>query len=205
MLGQDMPRQVAGEFEDNEWDHLAAFNRDAERLSKAQLLNIQDQEIGFRWSFDAQGHFTATDWLPDDEGIIDACLHTLRPFVLQGEPTEFNKVTGLLKRRIRDIDFQRVVDKHREVFSLKRFQDAIKIVVQAEPGEVVLNSDDALNRWLYGFEYHRDVEKRLQLEQLHWRVPLRSTRAMFVVMVREKGRAVINVRQIIDVLRGGVI
>jgi hypothetical protein len=59
-------------------------------------------------------------------------------------------------------------------------------------------------KWLNAFEYHRDEDKRNEVEALHWPWPTEGSRALFLALMLDKAAAVSYVHWIIGTLHQGL-
>jgi hypothetical protein len=58
--------------------------------------------------------------------------------------------------------------------------------------------------WLNAFEYHRDQDKRARLDWLLKRIPTDVSRAIFLMLLIDKAKAVLRISDIVEtVLRKG--
>jgi hypothetical protein len=132
---------------------------------------------------------------------IQALLHVMRPFVLQSEPTAFNKIVNMLKRRIPDDRVRASFDRQKAIFSGEEFQQQMKMTAFTGPGtQAVLNSEATFQLWLNAYEYHRDEDKKAAMEELHALLPFEWLRAMFVSMMMDRALAVLNIANFIRFL-----
>jgi hypothetical protein len=76
-------------------------------------------------------------------------------------------------------------------------------MVQISSNDVLLNSEETLQKWLNAFEYHRDEDKRQELDTLHWLWPTDISRALFLALLLDKADAVDYVRWLIGTFRRG--
>jgi hypothetical protein len=192
---QDHHEDVAAEFADDEYHVLERFVEETDRLAETRLVQ-SGSSIGYSMKMDSNGVTTEASMPPEDDVL--AFLYRLRPFVLKDEQTAFFRVCKILDRRLRHPSIQPLIEAHRDLFSGKQFQSLMKISITSEAGkDIVLNSEATLEKWLNAYEYHRDADKRQHLEQLHWMLPVESSRPMFVSMMIDKARAIAKVAQII--------
>lgn len=127
---------------------------------------------------------------PDQQAVI---LHRLRPFLLQGEALHFHSVRGIVARSTESAFVHDWLRQTKARFTCKHSQQQFLIAV----GDVLLNSEAALNSWLYGFEYHRDEAKSVALIKAHSPVPVDSSRPIFIMMLREKATAILHLGHIV--------
>lgn len=187
---------VSGTFEDQEWKALLDFVKYTNDLLSIEIvsqggpgkLNINyTQESGLSYSVD----------LPKEDQIL-ALLHRLRPFVLQNEVTNFNRVCNHLSRRFDDVPFKGFIKSIGDFYSGKKIQ----AIILLKSNDVLINSEEILLKWLNAHEYHRDNEKQKELETLHKILPLETSRAIFVMMLYDKVRAITILAHFINVIVG---
>jgi len=125
-------------------------------------------------------------------------LHHLRPFVLDDEPYSFFKTRNIvsnssthpfLKTRLREI---------KELFSGK----AAQAQFLWRSGDIVVNSEATLKRWLNAFEYHRDADKAAALEATLAPLPAGVTRPMFIMLLAQKAHAILHLAHIVAKMTG---
>ena len=96
-------------------------------------------------------------------------------------------------------DLRAIIERQHAEFSGKDFQKSITI----RSKEVLLNADDTVMKWLNAFEYHRDTDKQAELEALHQLLPIESSRALFVSMMIDKAKAVLQIASLIRAIEKG--
>ncbi len=170
---------------------LRAFLREAEALEEALL-----RQGGFgasyhiSWSLGQPLMISGTEPDADQRAVI---LHRLRPFLLQDEALYFHSVRGIVARSTESPFLQDWLRQTKARFTSKHSQQQFLISVS----DVVLNSEAALNSWLYGFEYHRDEAKSVALIKAHDPVPVDSSRPIFIMMLREKATAILHLGHVV--------
>jgi len=169
------------------------YSRELLELKALQHLGSCSFSVGMS----ADGPTQTTTALPDWEHVI-ALLHRLRPFVLQGEATYFNNVVGILRRQIKQGHLKAVLDLIRSDYSGKRMQSLMVLSV----GSIVVNSDATFMKWLNAYEYHRDDDKRREIEALEQALPTNILRAIFVSLLIDKTRAILNLRELAGLVTG---
>jgi len=192
--------QVKGEITDGDWEKLLRFKEYAEQL--LELRAIKDgMQVKCNFKTDAKGGIDTTCEFPPDDDIA-AFLHRMRPFILQKEPTSFFKVSRILHDYFDHPLIRKIIKKNSDLFSGKDFQSQIQIKIN----DVLINSDTILTKWLNAFEYHRDTEKQRELEELHKLIPLEYSKAIFISMIIDKAKAVLEINRMIKGLehRSGI-
>lgn len=180
---------------DDELESLSAFADAADELATIGALH-QELRVQIRIKFDAVAGVSFSGALPNSD-VVSVLLHRMRPFVLIKEPTSFLRIRNILAKRIVVPQMRKILDHQRDLFTGKDFQNQIRIVTRTPLLEDVLNSEDSFRAWLNAFEYHRDPAKRADIEQLCGVVGFDTARAIFVSMLFDKVKAVMNIAVII--------
>lgn len=193
---KDTPREIKGEFKDNEWAMLNHFVKYANDLANIELIQQGGSgKLSINYSVE-KGFAYSVDIPPDDKVIV--LLHRLRPFILNDEPTNFNKICNCIGKALADDGFRKFIKSLKEYYMGQRMRDLILITSNS----VLINADETLQKWLNAHEYHKDIAKQKELELLHQILPLEASRAIFIMMLYDKVRAIRIVAQFIDVLAG---
>lgn len=100
--------------------------------------------------------------LPDKDNI-SILLHNLRPFILQDEATNLNRILNLLSREISEIQFREYIKQQKNIFNTTNSTLPFELKVNQNK---VINSEKVLKLWLNAYEYHRDEEKIKEIENL---------------------------------------
>jgi len=196
-IGQDCEKYaICGTFEDQEWKALLDFVQYAKELQSVQLVR-QGGPGKLNLSYTAESGISYSVEMPQEDQFL-ALLHRLRPFVLQGERTNFYQVCKYLAKQVDDTPFRDFIKSLREYYSGKRMQSIIRV----HSNEILINSEDTLMKWLNAHEYHRDHGKQAELEALHQILPLEASRAFFVMMLYEKVDAISILANFINVMVG---
>lgn len=190
---------VEGEFEDNEVMRLQNFFKYAKALAELSILQSGNfgqmsikQEAGQPPSFAIS--------LPPMEAIA-ALLHKLRRFILHKEPTSFNSIAGLIKRRFRDPVIHSVIDSHRRIFESRELQSHMTISVNG----LIVNSEEMLKNWLNAVgEYHEDVDKRKEIEKIKELMPDDATQFIMLMVLSDQVRAIVSLAHFVGLLFGDV-
>ena len=188
---------ISGYFEEDEWAALLEYLRYVRELQSIQLVR-EGGPGRLTLSYTAESGLSYSVDLPPDEQII-ALLHRLRPFVLNDEQANFYRICNHLARRFDNGSLRNLLDSLRDIYSGRRMQALVRI----QSNEVLLNSEDTLMKWLNAHEYHKNRDKQAELAALHHILPLETSRAIFVMMLYDKARAIIVVANLINVLVGG--
>lgn len=185
-------RKVPFEIPDEEWDQLVEFSRYAEQLETSGVISK-----GINVRTIVRGDMTSKSLsyeciLPSDDDTA-VLLHRLRPFVLRKERTCFYRICNVLHQRLECDELRAAIDYQRKGFSGKDFQSQVTIKMN----ETVVNSEAMLMRWLNAHEYHRDPTKQQELEMLRDWFPDSYSKGLFISMLIDKARSVINIGRFI--------
>lgn len=186
-------------FSVDEWQRLERFVSYARELTKTTLLST-DWSLKFSIRADESGVRFEGTALPNPDHFR-ALLLLMRPFVLQDEETRFERVVNILRRRLDHPAFRTYLDRQKAIFDGQRYQ-----LFKSVSDGTLLNSPEMLTLWLNAYEYHRDVEKRATFEALHHGMqPLvEHTEAVFVGMMLDRARAVVEIGNAIFALRQNI-
>jgi hypothetical protein len=192
--GREDVETVRGSFEPDEWHLLSRFGAEVDRLVTTEWFKT-GAKVHLSVSGTRDG-FTGVevDMPPDD--TTAAFLHRVRPFVLQQEEFYLPKVAKVLKHRLRHPAFATLIEGQLDLFLGREFQRQVKITSNG----VVMNSEDIVRKWCNAFEYHRDRDKQVELEELHRIMPLRAGRALFLSMMIDKAKAVQALASVVALL-----
>jgi len=190
-------RMIEATFEEEEWDAFLRFVDYAKDLQTIQLFcEGGPAKLDLTYRKDVGASFTAE--LPPEDQII-VLLHRLRPFILNDEQTNFLRICNHLARRIEDEDFRNFVKILREGYLGKCMQNMVII----RSNDAIINSEQTLMKWLNAHEYHKDSNKQAELESMHQILPLETSRAIFIMLIYEKVKAISIVGNLINVIIGG--
>jgi hypothetical protein len=149
---------------DDELASLVVFANAADELAASGILQ-QELRVQIKMNFDVASGIIFSGTLPNND-VISALLHRVRPFVLAKEPTSYLRMRNILAKRIDNLKMREILDRQRDIFTGKDFQQQIEIVTTTPILKDVLNSDESFHTWLNAFEYHRDSAKKAKFEQL---------------------------------------
>jgi hypothetical protein len=182
--------RLSGEFDDGEWTQITRFLDRSWRLARCGIVQTQyDLKFGMSAKLGEPTAFTAT--LPPERDIAEF-LHTMRPFVLEREPTSFLKVRNILTRRLTIGSVRTHLDGLRDRYLGKHIPFAI------QANDLTLTSEDAVDKWLNAFEYHQDSDKQEELETMFRLFPEHNIRALFIYFMLQRASAIGKLGALID-------
>ena len=189
-------RECSGLSNDDEWQSLEEYLASVEALSSLDLVR-EETTIKYSVTLHEEGTPSCSAELPP-EVDVSALLHRLRPFVLHGERTDFDTICNCLCRNIAVDEFRDLIKYLQHLYNGRKMRSAILVAADG----IEINSDKTLRKWLNAYEYHRDRDKRADLESLHETFPPKASRAMFISMLLDKARAIVALGDIISVVMG---
>jgi hypothetical protein len=183
-------------LQDGEIETLRAYCKYVE-----ELLSVKILRTGFHANltlhFSNDGKIATQQTIPPDEDII-VLLHKLRPLILSDEHASFNKATGIIGKNIPSPHIRQMLKDHHALFEGRQLQKLF--VVQFH--DRIINSDKVLFDWLNSFEFHRDQDKRKEIERLHDLMPIEASRVFFLMLLHDKVSAICQVGQLIELVLG---
>jgi hypothetical protein len=181
--------ETRGEFTDQEWSLLQRFADCADELRRTHMA--QGSRTGFEMKVSPDEETSWKSDLPPDDDI-SAFMHRLRPFVLEGEETHFGRIWNILRWRMSEPHIQAALDVWKSEFWNQNPAD-----LSISAGDVRINAEETLKKWLNAFQYHRDQDKAKELNELLAGFPTEVSRAIFVMMLVSKGNACIELSKAI--------
>lgn len=188
--------KVTADFGDDEIDILRAYCTYVEELSLAKILQTEIK-LNFSLHLSKQGPITSNQTLPPEDDII-VLLHRLRPLILNDEYASFNRVAGILGKRLLEANIRSFLKEQHALFGGRKHQGLIEIKFHNQ----IVNSDKVLSDWLNAFQYHRVQSKRKEIERLQELMPLEASRAFFIMLLLDKVRAIFNISGMVELLLG---
>lgn len=135
--------------------------------------------------------------LPDDDTLA-ILLHRLRPFILTNEPGSFDKVMGILGRKIAQQDVRNLLKSNRMLYDGRLAQSQLRL----KSSGTVVNSERTLHNWLNSYEYHRDGIKREALSELLGDPMDRLTKSLWIWLLLDKQLAIQNAAGVVELVMG---
>ncbi len=189
-------KECSGSLNGDEWQSLEEFLASVELLSSLDLVR-DGTTIRTSITFHKAGGLSYSTQVPP-EVDVSALLHRLRPFVLQGEATYFDTICNSLCKSITTAEFRALIGYLRDLYGGRKMQSTVLVTADG----VAVNSEKTLRKWLNAYEYHRDRDKRAELESLDEIFPLKTSRAIFISMLLDKVCAIVALGDIISVVMG---
>jgi hypothetical protein len=178
------PEEVAFSIEEPSLLLLRSYLAEAQVLEEL-VLGFKQPTVGFSMSATTGGSATFTTREPDAVQRA-ALLHHLRPFLLDEEPYSFFKTRNIVARACAgDFISGRLLELKR-MFGGQRLQEQMTVL----SGDVLVNSEATLKRWLNAFQYHRDREKADAFEKSMGALPPGVTRLILTMLLFQKSDAV---------------
>lgn len=187
---------LSGEFADKEWELLEEFHQCAVDLLNTRFVkDSMPSSLEIKWHQGSAMEFK-TQLPPWDD--VRAFLHTFRPIGLQSERTYFYNLCAVLEKQLVHSYIRDMMGNLRKIYNGQILQTMNKIQIY----DVIINSDKVLFAWLNSYEYHRDKNKRNFIDDIQTEFPPDASKAIFLSLLAEKTRAIINLTCLIRVILG---
>lgn len=186
--------EQSGEFSDEEWRRLAEYLENSRRLAACRMAQSQ-ADLNFKIG-GARGEPTRIEATLPPEDDIAAFLHYLRPFVLQNSTSSFTRTRSIIAQRITLLPVQSYLKRLKAIYAGKEIPFVIEIGSRA--GRLVLNSEEAMNKWLNGLEYHQDDDKRDTVLSAFEVFTAPAARAMLLYCLLQRASAIGKLGAMID-------
>lgn len=194
--GAAEPREVVLEFSDAEWQLLIDAERYAAEVDYPSLAQKDSWQTSLTIAFE-EGVIKYSGRMPDWDEVI-VVLHRLRPLILESEPTYFHTVLNVVARRAKDSGLRDKLKALSMKFSGRLLSNAVTISANDE----IVNSEAMLKKFLNAYEFHRDADKRAELEKLFAIFPSDAAKTVFVHLLIDKLIAVHGLEVLIGFLAG---
>ena len=194
--------RIKGEIPGEAWTRLLRFRDESNKLLE-DLRECDNLNVSVSLQWDREHGLRSVVKKSVSSRDLAVILHNLRPFILNDEPTAFNRTVNLLQRCISHEWMRGYFQSLKNLFSSKDFQNQMTINFgQASNNyrDLIVNSDKTLMTWLNAFEYHRDNDKRNLIEEIDKIIPEDFSRALFASMIIDKVRAVLELGDVITFL-----
>ncbi|MCE5254334.1 MAG: hypothetical protein LLG45_09055 [Actinomycetia bacterium] len=185
-----------GEFTDEEYQAILDYLDQVGVLVRSKPVR-EGMPCQLKFKFEQGVGLTTETTLPDED-TLSILLHRLRPFILTNEPTSFDRVSGIIGRRVEAEPIRKLLHEQREVYDGREFQRLVKMSTQ----DGVVNSEVMLQTWLNAHEYHRDPDKQQAVAELFAMLPGDYAQGIFVSMLIDKVRAIRNLAAIAALVIG---
>lgn len=191
--GKRLPETISFSFADQQVVRMRGYLNEAMRLEASVLANG-----GFAISLCISGTVGQSIRLDGTEPTNDQLaifLHRLRPFQLQKEPYSFGRIKNVVAQGTASSPFLHAyLERTKDMFFGVAMQEQVRISL----GDMILNSEAALDAWLYAVEYHRDDKKMIALLKPGQGIPDGLARPVFMMLLRAKVDAVLALGNIIN-------
>jgi len=126
----------------------------------------------------------------------EAMLYRLRPLILRKEETSFELVRGIVGQSSGYPELRKYLKRLASIYD----GADLRSVVQITHGESVVNSDEAFQQWLNGFEYHRYADSAAAIAGDGALLDIDVLRPIFLMMLSEKLKAIGMLAAIVDAM-----
>lgn len=170
----------------------------AQALANASLVrNGLPMVISINWS--AQKGFTIQS-SPCEVRDIHEALHVARPILLSEEPCSFERVLSAIGRGFSGSLLRAQLKELRQIYEKGDVQPLMQMSVDDQP----LFHDSALKLWLNGVQYHHNLEKRQQIQDLEKALGAENVRAIFLTQLSGKLRAALILGQVVNLVLASI-
>jgi hypothetical protein len=121
-------------------------------------------------------------------------------FILSDQNASYNKITGIISRKFNNSSIRSIIKKHRKIYDGLNFQGTMQLKINGK----IINSEEVLFIWLNSFEYHDDKNKKAEIEKLHQLLPLDVSKALFLMLLSEKIKAIAGIADLVSLLIGRI-
>jgi hypothetical protein len=190
--------EIPVEIPEDEWQMLMDFAEGSKSLADTEFVR---KGMPIHYEIDSVGTLVARNSSPLPlPSVMHEFLHAMRPFILSGEPWCYERVTGILRRRLDHPLWRNLIKGYVRSFRADDSQKSFTV----RAGGFVLNSEKALDLWLNGYEYHRDADKRAQLEATKTSVSWELSQALFLDILAAQAEAIFELADIVRFLEDGL-
>lgn len=185
---QGASTRVEGDFTPEDIKLLRHYVRNTEKLGNAGIVTRGMPQIT-RMNFAAA---TVLECAPYTDAELHELLHVLRPVILSKEPASFEKVAGLLGKRLPSDEMRQHLKALRHIFEHGQLSRYMQINI----GGRDLFKDETLKLWLNGEEYHQDSEKSEAWHKFQQALTEPNTRAYVITQLGSKVEAALHLGSI---------
>jgi len=188
---------LTADFTSEEWDTLEDYLEYLGELQETALMQA-GVPIALEMRGDRSGVVQISTELPPWDDVI-VFLHRLRPFILHNEHSSFNRVRGILGKKLRENEHIRgFLKRAGRLYDGTTLRSSVSIALDDE----LVNSERVLFAWLNSYEYHRDEDKKAIVDGLCEMLPLEFSQAVFLLMLREKAHAILDLAKLVRLALG---
>jgi hypothetical protein len=194
---------VEVELSEEDWKTLQRFTKYAGRLRDTSLVKEGiPASLSLNWTEKEGLKIEAK--VPEAEKI-DSMLMKLRgPFLLKKERTFFPRVRNILYKAVESSVFRKHLDTLLYLFSGRRLHSLLVAGASTSdyPEGVIINSEEMLDVWLNGCQFHVEEEKEKIFDAMHGLLPPDSSIALLLFLVTDKVRAILGLERLISLFSG---
>jgi len=186
------------EFSDEEWTRFNNYSKYTDKLNATRFVS---EEMGstLKIKYDVRNGTKFSWQYPSDDNFA-AFIHRLRPFVLNREDTYFPKISNLYRKKLNHSVMDELFKTLKEHFDGTNSQKFFRL----KSNEIIVNSDNTLYNWLNAYEFHHEEDKRELLRSMNKIFPEEASRAIFVMLLIDKSKAIQVLNGIIRPIIGKV-
>lgn len=181
-------------FGDTELEKLSLFMEHFERFKVARLIRNGIPELkGIKWLPEGGLSFEFTEF---DYNDVYELLHLARPIFLGQEPASFEKTCSILGRSGKGTSLSQHLKYLRSLYEKGEYGTMFQVQI----GNTPLFHESTLKDWLYGTEYHQDMDKRDRIKELENILTQESMRGIVVSQLSGRIKATFMVAHIVDLI-----
>lgn len=184
------PAELTGNFTDEDLALLKQYCEHAELLRKTRIIRDEmPSKLTFTWNEDGTSIETNSDL---DFESIGAFLHYMRPLFLEEEPASFKKTAALIGRCFSHKAMKRHLKAIRSKLENSEFSSYGQITI----GDVPVFDNETLRKWLYGFHYHQDPDKKEYLKNVRESFSEEGTRYIFIQQLTQQAEGYFHLEKL---------
>jgi hypothetical protein len=146
---------------DKEWRAIEVFKVKAELLFQCSLITNNQGAIACNISAKAGEPTKFTVSLPNEDSL-KSLLVSFRPFYLNNEPSNFNRVINIIKKYCRDTEIQVIADSYIDGWKHALFNN----VIQVSDKDGLITASRIFDLWFNGHYFHSNEDKNEKLQSI---------------------------------------
>ena len=123
-------------------------------------------------------------------------LHLLRPLILDDEVSSFKKISGLIGKGFVSKNLRSYLKDIRRTFD----DGEMSFMMQIQIGEQKLFHQSLLYKWLNGTQYHTDIDKAEDWQELEKSLTTEGARALVIGQLYSKIKALFELEYIVRLI-----
>lgn len=190
-------------------DQIELFKKFVDNLNNLKKANIFKKKIPLiteiSWNEEGESNFKNKDFENED---IKALLHSLRHFILvKDSPASFQVIKDILGKVKNQTNETQSLNLYLEclkhignVYQKGLYQPyfQIKVVNKSKSISIDLFTEENLNFWLNGKEYHQNPEKEKKVQELEEILGKETSRAIYISQMFGKIEAIFMLGKLVN-------